>query len=517
MEDQISIIELDKNSARDKEFFIETFGLDAFKQKWARTGNRLLLFKDCLNKEQIDVIKSKPKPPSILERPAKPLTGGDAKRHLLTMEDGTTVIWIRHPGALPEPCRPFWRDHTHLFVLENKRLDFTAYTSIFSYGSLEGADGKYRIFGPGGIRWIDYPDHEAAICDALDMSLAVAMKIEVVKTPCAGNKIAVIGDYSKRGPALASIFKAYERMGLVMTSADLGLTVEEDLRKNALPVAPRCLIPLGVYEKGVPTSIVAADGSFAGVQAMAEVLGQPLSELSVSVQGIGEVGERASGQMLEKGASVIITEADSETRRAFEEKHKKYLVAGKLKFLDDLDAIYDAEVDIFYPCALRDILTEQNLERLKKAGVRMVGGPANNLFPDQINGPWLYHEQGLPVVPYEGIGAGGVCGVAFSVMTGVYGSCPFTIEEKIQKIHDYVVKIMTWASEYDLPPQVISDSILFSSTKRRRIMTREKADYIVGKLADAFAQDDKGFEEDTVNYWTKNGLFKGAGCFEKKV
>ena len=365
MEDQVGIVELDKNSARDKEFFIETFGLDAFKQKWARAGNRLLFFKDCLSEGQIDEIKSKPKPHSILERPAKPLTGGDAKRQFLKMEDGTTVTWIRHPSALPEVCRPYWRDHTHLFVLENEQMDFTAYTSIFSYGSLEGADRKYRIFGPGGIRWIDYPDHEAAICDALDMSLAVAMKIEVVKTPCAGNKIAVIGDYSKRGPALASIFKAYERMGLVMTSADLGLTVEEDLKRNALPVAPRCLIPLGVYEKGVPTSIVAADGSFAGVQAMAEVLGQPLSELSVSVQGIGEVGERAS--------------------------------------------------------------------------------------------------------------------------------------------------------EYDLPPQVISDSILFSSTKRRRIMTREKADYIVGKLADAFAQDDAAFEEDTVNYWTKNGLFKGAGCFEKKV
>jgi glutamate dehydrogenase/leucine dehydrogenase len=515
MKDQSIIIELDENSAQDKEFFIETFGLDAFKQKWARAGNRFLFFKGSLSNEQIDEIKSKPKLPSILERPAKKLIGGDAKRQLLKMEDGTNVTWIRHPSALPEVCRPFWRDHTHLFVLENESLDFTAYTSIFSYGSLEGADGKYRIFGPGGIRWIDYPDHESAICDALDMSLAVAMKIEVVKTPCAGNKIAVIGDYSKRGPALNSLFKAYERMGLVMTSADLGLTVEEDLKENALPVAPRCLIPLGVYQKGVPTSIVAADGSFAGVLAMAKVLGQPLSELSISVQGIGEVGERASAHMLEKGANLIITEADSETRQAFEEKHKEYMTAGKLKFLDDLDAIYDAKVDIFYPCALRDILTEHNLERLKKAGVKMVGGPANNLFPDQINGPWIYHEQGLPVVPYEGIGAGGVCGVAFSVMTGVYGSCPFTIEEKIKKIHDYVIKIMTWSSKYDLPPQVISDCILFSSTKRRRIMTQEKADYIVGKLADAFAQDDAAFEEDTVNYWTKNGFFKGAGSFRK--
>ena len=72
------------------------------------------------------------------------------------------------------------------------------------------------------------------------MSLAVAMKIQVVRTPSGGNKIAVYGDIGGKARALRSIFAAYERMGIIVTSADLGLSIP-DLEKFALPVAPTTL------------------------------------------------------------------------------------------------------------------------------------------------------------------------------------------------------------------------------------------------------------------------------------
>jgi len=508
------VMTLNKDNPDDLAFCREAFGYDAEIKGWFREYNRIFMFKGSLPDAEVPRILSEPPPPSILETGEPPLPDGPASQHLITMPDGLRMTWIRHPSALPGPCRPHWRGHTHMFVLENPRLGFTAYTSIHSYAHVEGADAKFRFFGPGGIRWIDYPDRIAAINDALDMSLAVAMKIQVVGTPCAGNKIAVYGDYSKVGPALKSIFTAYERMGIIVTSADLGLSIEQ-LRQYALPVAPTSLVPLGVYRNGVPSSLVTSRAAFGGIQAMAESLaGEPkLGDLTLSLQGIGEVGFHLAGLILETGARLVITEASGEIRRKFREEHRAAFEKGQAAFLDDLDGIYDAAADLFIPCALRDILTDETLKRFKAAGVRMIGGPANNLFPDQVRGPWAYHEAGLPVVPYEGIGAGGVTGVAFSVMTGIFGECPFTLEDKIARIREYVRRIMTWSKKYDLPAQVVSDRVLFNRVMRRRVMQQAQSDALLTEMKQVFDSENSVLEDAWVNDATKRGFFQGAGRF----
>lgn len=513
-EQTAKVMTLRRDNPDDLAFCREAFGYDAEIKGWCRESNRLFMFEGALTDAEIRRILSGPPPPSILETAEPPLPDGPSTQHLMTMPDGLQVTWIRHPSALPEPCRPYWRGHTHMFVLENQRLGFTAYTSIHGYAHIEGADAKFRFFGPGGIRWIDYPDRIAAINDALDMSLAVAMKIQVVGTPCAGNKIAVYGDYAKVGAGLQSIFAAYERMGIIVTSADLGLSIEQ-LRQYALPVAPTSLVPLGVYRNGVPSALVTSQAAFGGIQAMAESLpGEPkLGDLTLSLQGIGEVGYHLAELILETGARLVITEASDAIRRKFREEHRTAFESGQSVFLDDLDGIYDAAADLFIPCALRDILTDETLKRFKAAGVRMIGGPANNLFPDQVRGPWAYHEACLPVVPYEGIGAGGVTGVAYSVMTGIFGKCPFTLEEKIARIREYVRKIMTWSKKYDLPAQVISDRILFNRVMRRRIMQQGQSDALLTEMKLVFDSENPTLEEAWINDTTKRGFFQGDGRF----
>jgi hypothetical protein len=506
------LIPFDQNRSDDLDFCREVFGFEALKHGWFRERDRLYFFPPKFSLEQARVEIKQPPPPSILDVPAPPLPDGPVSRHLLDMPDGTRVTWINHPAALPAACQPHWRAHTHLFEVENSTLGFTAYTSIFGYAHLEGADARFRIFGPGGIRWIDYPSKEAALNDALDMSLAVAMKIQVVGTPCAGNKIAVYGDYENVGPVLRALFTVYERMGIVITSADLGLSIAQ-LEAWALPVAPTCLVPLGVYCQGIPSAVITADASFAGLQAMAEALdGSPdLGDLTISQQGIGEVGYRMAHLLLKAGTRLILTEADADTRRRFQNEHQSAFASGQARMLEDLDAIYDAKADLFVPCALRDILSAENLTRLKEAGLKMVGGPANNLFPDQVEGPWQYHAAGLPVVPYEGIGAGGVTGVAYSIMSGIYGRAPFDPADKVQTIRDYVGRVMRWSQAYDLPAQVVSDRILFNRARRRRILSQAQSDRILERMRQAFKSGDHQFERDVINDLTKRGLFYGPG------
>lgn len=506
------LIELDVRSAQDLAFIRDAYGYEAEAQGWCREADRLFAFTGSLTDNQVcNKLSSKP-PLSVLEVPEPPRPAGQLAQPFFTLEDGTEVTWIRHPAALPEACRPHWRHHTSLFIIKNTNPDFTAYTSIYSYANLDGADGKFRIFGPGGIRWIDYPDHETAISDALDMSLAVALKIQVVRTPNGGNKISVIGDKKDKDRALRCIFTAYEKMGLVVTSADLGLSLA-DLERSSLDAAPTTIVPMGAFRNGTPSALVTADASYAGLEAMAESLpGSPdLSTCSVSIQGLGEVGFRVAQHLMERGTRLVLAETNPEIIEAMHLENKAAFESGQVRFVQEPEAIYDEAVDIFFPCALRDILTERNLQRFLKAGIKIIGGPANNLFPDQVTGPWIYHRAGLPVVPYEGIGAGGVTGVAYSVMSGVYGQCPFTIKDKVAMIRDYVAKVLAWSRRYDLPPQIVSDRLLFNSTQRRRSITQARYDEILTLFQWAFAQPNRELEHQLVLDYSKKGLFHGSG------
>ena len=509
------IIHLDSKNDEDLQFIRETYGYETEEKGWFREKDRLFLISGALTgKTAQSKLKGAP-PPGILEVPMPPLPEGPVSRRFMTMEDGTVVRWIRHPSVLPKSSQPHWRNHTALFETRGKNPDFLCYTSIPSLATIEAADGKFRFLAPGGIRWIDYPTRATAISDAMDMSLAVAMKIQVVRTPSGGNKIAVYGNQRHKSKVLRSIFSAFERMGFIVTSADLGLTLE-DLEKYTLPVAPTSVVPMGVYKNGIPSALVTADACFAAMHAMAAGLPQspPLSSLTVSIQGIGEVGYRLARHLIENGTKVIIAEPNDKTRSQFKSECRQAFSTGRAAFLKDPMAIYDTAADIFCPCALRDILDRRSLTRLLRAGVRLIGGPANNLFSDQVNGPWLFHNAGLPVIPYEGIGAGGVTGVAYSVMTGIFGSCPFTLSGKIHLIKDYVAKILRWSQRYDLPPQLISDRILFRSTQRRRLLGQQRTDELLEKLRRFFInKKPRKLEQDLVNEYTKKGFFYGSGRF----
>jgi len=509
------IINLDPQNKEDLQFVREVYGYAAEEQGWFREQDRLFVLEGALTlRNASNKLKGAP-PASVLDVPPPPLPDGKVSQRFLCMQDGTVVRWIRHPNVLPKTSRPHWRNHSALFEIKGKDPDYVCYTSIPSFAVLEGADGKFRFLGPGGIRWIDYPNRAAAISDALDMSLAVAMKIEVVKTPCGGNKISVYGDIRHKAQVLRSIFSVYERLGFIVTSADLGLSLD-DLEKYALPVAPTTVVPMGVYRKGIPSALVTSDAAFAGLKAMAESLpGSPaLERLTVSLQGIGEVGYRLARHLVENGTKVIIAETDSNTRNRFAVDCREAAADGQVIFLNDADQIYDTAADIFCPCALRDILDQQNLRRLIKSGVRIIGGPANNLFPDQINGPWLYHKAGLTVVPYEGIGAGGVTGVAYSIMSGVLGASPFAPEDKVRMISEYVARVIRWSKRFDLPAQVISDRILYRSIQRRRLLGQQRTDTLLEILQRAFSSENRDREQKLVQEYTKKGFFYGNGRFD---
>lgn len=507
------VIHLDAANEDDLAFFLDVFGEAALKKGWARERDRLYTFEEKISEDAINRIFIDPAPLSILDVPLPPVPQGALIRPLFTMPDGTEAVWIRHPAALPEGCHPHWRDHMLHFQFTNHALGFEAHHSVHRLAIVEAADGLPRMFAPGGVRWVDYPCRADMISDALDMSLAVAMKIEVVHTPSAGSKIAIMGDKKRMPETLASLYAALERMGLSITAADLGLSTE-DLDTWAVPVAPTSCVPVGVFRDGMASSSITADGVAEGLFAMVETLaGAPDAKaVTVSMQGIGEVGYALAGRLLDRGINIVVAEINPSTIARFQAEFAPALATGQARILENPMHIYDVAADIFCPCALRDVLDATTLPRLKDAGVKMIGGPANNIFADQIEGPWLFQNAGLLVVPYEGIGAGGVTGVAQAIMTGIFGQCPFDPAEKIKIIGLYVAKIIRWARAYDIPAQVASDRILFNGVRRRTLLNHAQIHVFMEQLAEAYTLGNT-YETVMVSRWTKKGFFSGAGKY----
>lgn len=510
-ETDIKKIVLDKEA--DTDFIVDVFGEKSLLKKCVCEGDRIFIIDPSVNNDEIKKEFEENYSKSIFDMPLPPQPLGELTEHLFTMPDGTEAIWIKHPNALPEECRSHWKDHILHFQYINTQIGYEAHHSVHRLASVEAYDGLPRIFAPGGIRWIDYKRREDMISDALDMSIAVSMKIEVVHTPSAGSKVAVRADKSKKNEVLASLYAAIEKMGLTITAADLGLSAEE-LNKSAVPAAPTSSVPLGVYKDGLPSSFVTACGVQEGLSAMIDTLPQKdhPENITISIQGIGEVGYELATRLIQKKIHLIVAEINSETIKRFSEQFKTNIAEGQVKILQDPSAIYDQKADIFCPCALRNVLNEKTLPHFINAGVKMIGGPANNIFNDQKNGPWLFQNAGIVVIPYEGIGAGGVTGVAQAIMTGIFGKCPFDYQDKVKIIAKYIQKIIRYARKYNLPAQVISDRILINSLNRRTFIDYEKAFNLMTELAKAYRIGGL-YEKTLIEKTTKIGFFYGEGRY----
>src|SRR5699024_10344957 len=80
------------------------------------------------------------------------------------------------------------------------------------------------------------------------------------------------------------------------------------------------------------------------------------------------------------------------------------------------DAIYDAECDVFAPCALGAVINDDTVDRLR---VKIVAGSANNQLAEPRHADAL-KERGILYAPDFIINGGGVINVADELLPGGY-------------------------------------------------------------------------------------------------
>lgn len=255
----------------------------------------------------------------------------------------------------------------------------------------------------GGTRFRAYATEADALTDVLRLSRAMTLKNACAGIDHGGGKAVIIGDpATNRSEAL---LRAYGRVieslgGRYVTACDVG-TIPADMatiRRETRWVTGAGEADGGSGDSGVLTAL----GVHLGMRAAAEAaFGEAsLDGRHVAVQGLGKVGARLIGHLVEEGAHVTVADVSTEAVSRATARHGVEVVAP--------EEILRIDADIVSPNALGGVLDERTIPRLR-AGV--VCGGANNQLATPKDAERL-HDQGILYAPDFVVNAGGVISVA---------------------------------------------------------------------------------------------------------
>ena len=256
----------------------------------------------------------------------------------------------------------------------------------------------------GGTRFFPYPDEDAALRDVLDLARAMTYKNALAGLPHGGGKAVIIGD--PRTDKTREKLEGYGRLvaslsGAYVTACDVGTYVADmDVVSTVNPWTTGRSPQLGgCGDSGDLTSV----GVHHSIKAVAEHLwGSPsLAGRRVGITGAGKVGGRLAGHVLAEGGRVLVADVDADALDRLRAQHPGAEVAASP------DAVVEADLDVFSPCALGGAVTAEIAGRLSAAAV--CGGANNQLVEHGLDERLA--ARGIVYAPDFLVNAGGVVAV----------------------------------------------------------------------------------------------------------
>ena len=256
----------------------------------------------------------------------------------------------------------------------------------------------------GGTRMKVYVTPAEALEDAMRLSAAMTQKLAVAGLPFGGGKAVI---------AVPEIPSGEERRALLLRYADLVDSLGGTYRTSSdMNTGPADMDVIGERTHYVFGRSVEAGGSgnpapatavgvFHGIRAsLAHAFGSDgLEGRTVVIQGAGAVGSALAEQLANAGASVLVADIDPERAEAVAAR-----VGGTALPADQL---FEADCDVFAPCAVGGTLSLETVPRLR---CRIVAGSANNQLAEPEAAD-LLHERGILYAPDYVINAGGAIAI----------------------------------------------------------------------------------------------------------
>jgi valine dehydrogenase (NAD+) len=300
----------------------------------------------------------------------------------------------------------------------------------------------------GGTRFYPYPNEDAALADALNLSRAMSYKNALAGLDLGGGKAVIIGD-----PAVVkteALLRAYGRFveslgGRYITACDVGTYVADmDI------VARKCRFVTGRstdHGGAGDSSVLTAFGVFQGIRAAADHAwgSTGLEGRLVGIEGVGKVGHRLVDHLIDVGARIVIRDVDSAAVQRVLDAHPRVEVAASRADL------LTRPLDIYSPCAMGGALDDETVATLS---ARIVCGGANNQLP-HAGVEKVLADRGILYAPDYLVNAGGVIQVADEL-------AGFSFERakaRAEQIFGTTKKIFALADEEGVPPAVAADRL----------------------------------------------------------
>lgn len=187
------------------------------------------------------------------------------------------------------------------------------------------------------------------------------------------------------------------------------------LRQGVLKVIEDKQFSPSVEKKYVVADMITGYGVAQSVAHYYNIWGGDIQGKKVIVQGWGNVASAGAYYLAQAGAKVVgiidrvgglINENGfslEEIKQLFLTKNGNEIVHPDLQSFEDINAkIWDIQADVFIPCAASRLITQEQVERMIKAGVQVIAAGANVPFADKeiFFGPIAdYADNHLSVIP----------------------------------------------------------------------------------------------------------------------
>ena len=262
------------------------------------------------------------------------------------------------------------------------------------------------VLGPavGGCRFYPYADQATAMFDALRLAEGMTLKSSAAGLNLGGGKSVIIGDPATvKTLELLRVFATVLDLleGQYYTAEDVGTsTADMDFLRTLTPYALGVSAELGGCGDPSPYT---ARGVVAAMRTGWEAASgaASLAGTRIAIQGAaGKVGRGVARLVAAEGAQVMVSDIAGGRVAALASRIGGQVVAP--------DRILGTECDIFSPCAMGGILSDESVPQLR---CRLVCGSANNqLENDEVS--VLLQSRAIDYVPDFVANAGGIIAIA---------------------------------------------------------------------------------------------------------
>lgn len=297
----------------------------------------------------------------------------------------------------------------------------------------------------GGTRFIPYGSTDSAIRDALKLANMMSYKSAICNLPHGGGKSVIMkpAHIEDRGALFRKFGEFVEEVGgRYIAAMDSGSDVADmdEIAKSTKFVT----CTSATQGDGDPSPLTAL-GVFRGLEASVKfkLKTDDLTDLRVAIQGVGHVGYYLGKLLHERGAKLIVCDINKEAAQRCVDEFQATVVAP--------DDIYDAQCDVFSPCALGGVINDTTIEKIT---AKIIAGAANNQLSKMSLDKVLFDRDVL-YAPDFLINAGGIIHVA-----GVYD---YGDSEKgnqqIMALYDETLKLLQRSKDENIPTNQIAIKI----------------------------------------------------------